>query len=202
MTIVYLIRHGEIAQTMPRRFVGQLDLPLTPRGRAQMVRLGKHLRPRQIDCVLTSPLIRSIESAAIICQQLPIASPIIVEELREISLGTWEGKTVAEIRQQFPGEYEARGKNIATYRPPMGESFAELQQRAWAGFTSILANRKGQRLAIVAHSGVNRVLLCQLLGMPLTHILRLSQNFGCCNEVEMNTAGCRVNTINLSFEEC
>lgn len=202
MGTVYLIRHGEIAQSKPRRFLGQQDVPLTPRGREQMAQLGEFLRSRAIDRVLTSPLTRCLESADILCRRQAVASFEIVDDLREIALGSWEGKTVAEVRQHFPGEYEARGRAIATYRPAGGESFFELQRRVWPVFTAIAAGAEKKRIAIIAHAGVNRALLCRLLGMPLERLFCLSQRYGCVNEVSLGAPDWRVVTVNYCLESC
>ena len=196
MSEIYLVRHGEITQSSPRRFVGRTDLPLTDRGREQMAGMGRFLAARGVTRLMCSPLARCVESAAIVGAGLAAE---IAPDLREISLGAWEGLTVDEVRQRFPGRYEARGRNLAGFRPPGGESFADVQRRAWPVFELAVSNLSGP-LVIVAHAGVNRVLLCRILGMPLKNLLRLDQEYGCVNILHAEQGGCRVGVLNLTAD--
>lgn len=171
--MIYLLRHGEIPQSAPRRFVGQRDLPLSERGRTQAAQWGERLRGVAWRAVYTSPLARCRESAR-------LAAPgreIVVEPgWREISLGAWEGLSVAEVRERFPGQYEARGQDLAGHRPQGGESFAEVAARV----TPLLEGlaQGPSPVLVVAHSGVIRAGLCRLLGLPLENLLRLELAYG------------------------
>jgi probable phosphoglycerate mutase len=191
---IYLIRHGEITQSSPRRFVGQSDLPLTDRGREQMRQVAGYLVDRGVRRVLCSPLSRCVESAGILGSALGL-EPEVAPNLREIGLGAWEGLTVEEVRQRFPGDYEVRGRDLAGFRPAGGESFADLQRRAWAAFEAVADSNTTQ--AIVAHGGVNRVLLCRVLGMPLENLFRLGQDYACVNILHVNGGGCLVGAVNM-----
>jgi probable phosphoglycerate mutase len=194
---MYLIRHGEITQSAPRRFVGQSELPLTDRGREQMRKVGEYLVGRGVRRVLCSQLSRCVESAGILGLALGLG-PQVVTALREISLGEWEGLTVAEVRERFPGEYEARGRDLAGFRPLGGESFADLQHRAWAAFE--VATGGDCPVAIIAHGGVNRVLLCRILGMPLENLFRLEQDYACVNLLHAEEGGYRLGMLNASAQ--
>ena len=194
MSTVHLLRHGEIIQSHPRRFVGRQDLPLTDRGREQMSRLADYLATRSIARVLCSPLTRCRESAGILCSRLG-GAPELAPDFCEISLGDWEGLSVDEVRDRFPGCFEARGLDLAGFRPSGGESFHDLLHRTWPVFET-LAKAADDGMAIVAHAGVNRVLLCRILGMPLENLFRLEQDYGCLNIVHHDRSGFRVETIN------
>ena len=195
MSTLYLIRHGEITPSNPYRFVGQRDLPLTTRGRNQARLLGEFFVSRSVEKVICSPLSRCVESAQIFCECLG-GFPRILSDLREIALGTWEGLSVDEVRGRFPGCYEARGMNLAGFRPQGGESFVDLLRRAWPAFESVVFDAH-EKVAIVAHSGVNRVLLCRILDIPLGNLLRLEQNYGCLNTIHHDENGYRVENINF-----
>ncbi len=195
MSEIYLIRHGEITQFTPRRFVGQRDLPLTDRGRSQMRQVAGYLAHKGMKRLLCSPLSRCVESAAIVGSVLGLR-PEAAPDLREIALGDWEGLTVQEVWERFPGEYEARGRDLSGFRPPGGESFADVQHRAWAAFETLSDFNAPQ--AIVAHGGVNRVLLCRILGMPLENLFRLGQDYACVNLLQAHEGGYRVGKLNAS----
>ena len=196
MSRIYLVRHGEITQFAPRRFVGQSDLPLTDHGRFQMGRVAQYLLDKEVSRLLCSPLSRCVESAGIVGQALGLR-PEAVPDLREIGLGVWEGLSVDEVRERFPGRYEARGRNMAGFRPPGGESFADVQRRAWAAFEAATAELD-EPVAIVAHGGVNRVLLCRILGMPLENLFRLEQDYACVNILHCANNEYRTCMVNTS----
>lgn len=177
-SIIYLVRHGEIGFGGKRSLVGQIDLPLSEKGRQQAGLLKQALMPPAFERIYCSDLGRSLETARIIAY--PEEESIqIVPELREINLGAWDGKEVEEIKRQFPAEWKKREQDLVRYRPPGGESFADLADRVQPVFEGIVARGKG-RVLIVGHAGVNRVILAQLLGMPLENLFRLQQDYGSC----------------------
>ncbi|GAB1410577.1 alpha-ribazole phosphatase [Desulfovibrionales bacterium] len=192
---IYLIRHGEIIQTFPRCFVGQTNLPLTARGAAQMDAVGAYLADKDIGHVWCSPLERCARGAERIAQPLGLA-PEPISDLREISLGAWEGLTVDQVRERFPGQYEARGQDLAHFCPAGGESFAQVQERAWTAFMHCVHEASGN-MAIVAHGGVNRTVLCRILGVPIHALLRLEQDYGCVNHLRLANQEWRVALMNF-----
>ncbi|MCB2216208.1 histidine phosphatase family protein [Desulfofustis glycolicus] len=194
MATIFLIRHGEIPQSTPQRFIGQRDLPLTDRGKEQIARLAPMLAARSVERVFCSPLTRCLNSARIICLRLGYR-PDIEPALKEISLGSWEGLRVGDVRARYPGEYEARGLDVAGFRPAGGESFSDLQKRVWPAFEAIVA-KTDTVSAVVAHAGVNRVILCTALGMPLANLFRIEQTYGCLNIIETGRQGFRVKGLN------
>ncbi len=195
MKTIYLIRHGEIEQHWPRRFVGQRDLQLTPAGKEQLERVGTYLKQSPIKQLFCSPLSRAVESCVILGKHFPNAVIESIPDLREISLGDWEGLTVDEVKKRFPGSYERRGVDIVDFRPRNGESFMDLQQRCWSAFEEISQSAETVT-AIVAHAGVNRTLLCSLLGMPLSNVFRLAQNYGCVNNIQYRDSKYSLESLN------
>jgi probable phosphoglycerate mutase len=159
-----------------------------------MLQVSRFLVGRGVSRLLCSPLSRCVESADIVGAALGLA-PEVVPDLREIDLGLWEGLTVEEVRQRFPGHYEARGRDLAGFRPAGGESFADLARRAWVALASVAEFTSPQ--AIIAHGGINRVLLCRILGMPLENLFRLGQDYGCVNVLRTGRDGFCVEAINF-----
>lgn len=174
--LICLLRHGAVQRQVPRRFLGQGDVPLSPQGVAQARALGTRLAHIPFSAVYSSPLQRALHTAQLV-SGLPDAAIRRVEALREISLGTWEGLSVAEVQARYPGAYEARGNNLTHFRPPGGESFADLARRAWPALLAIARQATGPIL-IVAHAGVNRVLLARAAALPLEDIFTISQEYG------------------------
>ena len=196
MKIIYLIRHGEIAATSPRRFIGQTNLPLTVKGREQVALLGTYLSTCGIENIVCSPLLRCQESGLIIGG----ASTLSVEtkdNLSEINLGGWEGLSVDEVKKRYPGAYEERGEDLAGYRPTGGESFHDLLDRVVPAFMQIV-EASPSTTAVVAHAGVNRVLLCHILGIPLTRMFTFEQSYAHFNVISADKTHLKVVALNCS----
>ncbi|MGE4265695.1 MAG: histidine phosphatase family protein [Desulfovibrio sp.] len=196
-TTLLLLRHGEIPQAAPSRFVGQRDLPLTERGQAQAQAWSRHLAALPLASAWCSDLVRCRHTAALALAGAPLAATTL-PALREIHLGGWEGLTVDEVRQRFPGEHEKRGADLAHTIPSGGESFAQAQHRFWDALTHIA--RQGPGLAlVVAHGGVIRAALCRLLGLRLDSLFRLGQDYCGLNIVTFPAPGdAHVRAMNLA----
>ena len=194
MTTIYLLRHGALDGDSRDRFIGQIDLPLAEAGIRQAQALAKALHNKNIGAIYCSDLLRSKQTAAIISRDASI--PIETNgNLREISLGQWEGLSRSEIRSTFPAQYAARGNDIENYRVPGGESFVDCRLRALAAWEEIM-NCGSEHVAVVSHAGINRLLLCHLLGMPIANMFRIGQDYGCVNIVGRTNGHISVNLVN------
>ena len=193
--IIYLLRHGRILpEGSERRYIGQTDVPLSSEGVRQACLLQTEFGGKDISSVFCSDLIRSIDTAKIICESLT-KKMVIRADLREIRMGDWEGKTFREIAQCYPEEHAKRGANIASYRIPGAESFGECQSRIIAAFSDII-DATEKDVIIVGHAGVNRVLLCHVLGMPIDNLFRISQDYECINILAGGRGQYRVKLLN------
>lgn len=194
MTTIYLLRHGALAGDNRERFIGQTDLPLAAEGIEQAKTMAQALRGRNIAAIHCSDLTRSRRTAAIIGEALGLTVTAHAG-LREVSLGDWEGLLRREVAERWADEFAARGRDMDSYRPPGGESFADCLARAWPLWKTI-THTDAAAIAVVAHAGVNRLLLCRLLGMPVQNMFRLGQDYGCINIVEVERRVVRVRLIN------
>jgi probable phosphoglycerate mutase len=193
--MIYLLRHGEIEQGEEKRFVGQIDLPLNETGFHQARVWQQKLTDKAFKKIYSSDLSRALQTAHIIAgedrgkvQSLPA--------LREINLGEWDGLPVADVHAHYPDEWQRRENDLVTFRHPGGESFRDLAVRIGAVFNQIVQGIEGDIL-IVGHAGVNRVILCQALGMDLANIFRLGQDYGSLNLLDWNKDGWRVVAMNI-----
>jgi probable phosphoglycerate mutase len=193
--MIYLLRHGEVEGDAERRFIGQSDPPLSGEGRHHARAWHKIFASIEWEAVLCSDLQRSEETARMIAGARQ-AAVCTMPKFREIHLGQWEGLSMAYVRRHFPEQWRRRGDDLAKYQPPGGESFKDLQERVVPAFEAVSAQLKGHGL-IVAHAGVNRVILCHLLGMPLSNLFRLGQDYGALNIIDYGINTSRVLAINL-----
>jgi len=192
---IYLLRHGDSRPDGVKRYVGRTDHPLNATGRTQTERWRTELSGIPFRRFFCSTLIRSDETARIIRGDSGV-SVTALPDLCEISMGQWDGVPMEEIRRSFPEEYRRRGADPAGHAPPGGESFIDLRGRVVPFFTRLLRDEEGPIL-VVGHAGVNRVILCHLLGMPLDNIFRLGQDYGCMNIIARETGTCRVEVVNF-----
>ena len=182
-TRLYLVRHGELVTSHEWRYVGHMDVALNDKGRAQIARLARRLSMEKIDTLLSSDLMRTVESAGIIGRAIGL-EPAADPAFREIHLGRWEGFTREEIIERFPQEFDLRSLDIAGYRIQGGESFADMRDRVLPKLTALLEQYRGNNILLVAHGGVNRVILCHALGLDLKMVPRIDQAYGCLNIID------------------
>ncbi|MCC6345656.1 MAG: histidine phosphatase family protein [Nitrospirales bacterium] len=145
-----------------------------------------------LSAVYCSSLSRAVRSAEIVAEPHG-RQPVVISDLRERSFGVWEGMSFAEIREKYPVEFEAWAENPVRHSPLDGESTLEVSERVVRVFGEIIERHavKGdsedqgrQSIAIVAHGGVNRILLCHVMGVPLENVFRIEQDHAAVNIVE------------------
>ena len=195
-TVVWLARHGETLWAAEDRFNGLGDVDLTERGRAQAQGLAARLRDRPLAAVYCSTLRRTIETAAIAAAPHGL-EPQPREALREVDYGAWDGMSRRAIVERYPDQYAAWAADSAALAAPGGETGYAALARAHAALREILAHHAGQEVLIVAHKALNRLLLCDLLGiMPRYARLRLGQQPCALNCVEWRDDGPMVTLLN------
>lgn len=187
-TLIYLLRHGEVLMAERRRFIGHLDVPLSARGERECAMQAEILRAVKLDAVFSSDLVRARRSAEIIGAPHGLA-PIALPSLREMAMGRWDGLTAEDIKRREPEAFADWMSRIGEFPFPEGESLPDLVARAWPALQSIVSAHAGQTVAIVAHGGTNRALLCRMLGVPLARLLGFGQDYGALNVIERLAAG-------------
>ena len=156
---VYIARHGNTVWNAEGRYQGQLDSPLTDKGRAQARSTAETMCGRDVERLLCSPLGRARATACVAERALGLVAEIDAE-LAESDIGCWQGLTRAEVEAAYPGELARREEDRLHYRPPDGESMADMLVRAH----SVVGRLDGRTTLIIAHSTINRVLVAALLG--------------------------------------
>jgi probable phosphoglycerate mutase len=173
---ILLARHGETAWNAEGRYQGQEDIPLSEVGEAQARSLGERLRHVHIDRAVASPLKRALRTAELALGEDRLAKLTTDAGLMEIAHGTWEGLLAAEIRERDPDRLHAWRHAPHEVLMPEGESLQHVFDRAWPALARA-AEGLGEHdtLLVVAHDAVNRVLLCNVLGIPLSKLWTFRQ---------------------------
>jgi broad specificity phosphatase PhoE len=194
-TRLYLARHGETTTSSEFRYVGHMDVDITENGVEQMKNLRDRLMNEDINALFCSDLLRSKKGAQIIGSIHDI-EPIPHTDFREINLGIWEGLTRDEIVEKYPDEYNNRLQDLASTGVQDGESFKDLQVRVMNKLTLILEEWKGKNIVLLAHGGVNRVILFDALNLDLQLLPRIDQDYGCLNIIDYYDDGPVVKLVN------
>ena len=172
---VYLIRHGETAWNAEGRCQGVTDIPLTEKGRRQARAVAKALERTPICRILTSPLLRAHDTAAVIAQAHTLSLECY-DELKEWDQGRLEGLTGPELMQDHPGFFERWLADPAGTAPPGGEPLSAVQQRAWPILDRLRQHDPNEvtgPVVVVSHTLTIAVMLCAALGLDLAQVHRL-----------------------------
>lgn len=172
-----LVRHGETAWNREGRYQGRTDVPLSPDGEAQVAALGRRLAPIPIAVAIASPLARTRATAEAILAGRAVtleAEPALIE----ISHGQWEGQLATDIElshAEMLGTWRSRPDRDVPAGPG-AETLGDVEARAWPVLVRTCARLGPDDTALlVAHDAVNRVLLCRVLGLPLTRVWMFRQ---------------------------
>jgi probable phosphoglycerate mutase len=152
---VLLIRHGETEWSRSGQHTSRTDVPLTDAGRALAEALGRRLAGRSFALVLTSPMRRARDTAAL--AGLGDGSEV-TEDLHEVGYGSYEGRTTRAIREERPGW------DLWRDGTPDGEPLDAAGGRADRVIARVL--EAGGDVAIFAHGHILRVLGARWIGLP------------------------------------
>lgn len=184
MKRLILVRHGQSVWNEARRFQGATDVPLSELGRRQAEALGRVLRGWPLGAAYVSPLARARETAeiALAGRTIPL---VTLPELRELSLGAWEGLRVDDLRGGDPDPYEAWVRAPLDHPPPGAEPLEAVRRRVLAAVDRIAAaHPDGEDVLVVAHGGIISVYACHLLGLSFNALWRLRVDNGSLTVVE------------------
>jgi probable phosphoglycerate mutase len=173
---ILLARHGETKWNAEGRYQGQVDVPLSDVGEAQARKLGERLREVQLDRAVSSPLLRAQRTAQLALGPAREAMLKLDDGFAEIAHGTWEGLLASEIGAMDGERLRAWRDAPETVQMPQGESLQQVLDRAWPALErASLGLGADDTLLVVAHDAVNRVLLCRILGLPLSRLWSFRQ---------------------------
>ena len=189
MKTLYIVRHGETEWNKIGRYQGITNVPLNENGIAQAKACGNALKDVHFDRILSSDLSRALVTAETIRgnRQLEIKTD---ERLREINFGDWEKLLFTEIEERWPGLIDQMYRRPDIVKVPNGESFQEVQDRAWSAVSDFLnENNEDETILITCHGGTIRTLLCKLLDISISHCWNFSQGNTAINRVFYNGMG-------------
>ncbi len=189
-TATLLLRHGQTLMSVERRYSGRSDAPLTAAGVQQAAAAGKHLAGADIGVIITSPLLRTVQTAQEVATV--VGAPVVTDDgFRETDFGAWEGLTFAEVRERWPDEM-ANWMADPQVAPPGGESFTDVSARVTGALQRVLAEREGQRVLIVSHVTPIKTLVAAALLAPPSALYRMHLDLAALSEIDWYAGGSAV----------
>ena len=217
MVRIILIRHGETNWNIQGRYQGQEDTRLSERGFAQAGMLAQGLKDVHIDAAFSSPLQAGmlaqglkdvhidaafsspLKRSLLTCRacadlhKLPVHTD---ERLTEINHGAWEGELACDIEARYPEEFKQWHTQPHLVQMPGGENLEDVRKRARAAFDEFAQKYDGKTLLISAHDAVNKAIICDVLGLDMSHFWNIKQDNACINVLECNEGVWRAVLLN------
>ena len=165
-TEVVLVRHARSADIVPGSPESH-DPPLHPEGVAQAEALAARLRPKRIDAVYVSTLIRTHQTAEPILAGRDL-EPVVRVDLREVGLGEWEAGVFRQRAAEGGPEWQRVLETGRWDVIPGAESDADLRRRMVNAVDDIAAGHEGQSVVVVSHGGAINAFLAGVLGVART----------------------------------
>lgn len=198
MTRIILTRHGHVDWIAPERFRGRAELPLSDLGKRQALAVAQRIAELwQPEAIYTSPLLRCIDTGAAIARATGAPAQAL-DGLADTDYGQWQGLTHEEVRQRWPEEHRTWLEAPDLAAIPDGESLADVLARGTKVLREVLHRHAGKTLVLVGHDSINRVLLLQALGLPLSRYWRLKQEPCCLNEIVVEDTVFTLHRLNES----
>jgi alpha-ribazole phosphatase/probable phosphoglycerate mutase len=182
-TRIYLVRHGQVEGFEEKRYNGQVNVPLTEVGKEQSKAISDNLSGVRVDAIYSSDLERSKYCAELVAKTHGISSSA-EPALRELHIGDWEGRTWAELQAACPDDWRARLNDLVSYKVPGGESLQDAADRIRPCVQKALEQHQGKTIVVVAHGGVNRIVLLDAIGATLEQAFSIEQDYGCINIID------------------
>lgn len=171
---LFLIRHGQSEWNRDGRVQGWKNPGLSDLGRKSTRRLGKLMRIHhgpwnpKTDIFVASPLRRAFETAEFVGEELGFNAPRACAGLKEVCLGEWEGKLIADLRRTDTRRIQMWYRDPTRVRLKRAERIGAFQRRVLKTFRQLLAKSDGRhRLIAVTHGGVLAALLADVVGIPI-----------------------------------
>ena len=167
-TTVLLVRHGVTQQSIEHRFSGRngQDPPLIDQGWAQAQAVAAELvRRGGADLVVSSPLLRTRQTAKTISDHLGLPAAAVLPELAEADFGRWDSLTFSEVNELSPGRLRAWLAS-PDLPPPGGESYSAVARRVESGLSLLLERYAGKRVVVVSHTTPIKCVVQSVLRTP------------------------------------
>lgn len=196
---MFLVRHGATDFNLKQPTVLQgsgINGPLAAIGREQATLTGEFLRRYSFDAVYASPMVRAMETAQIIQPGREITP---VPEIVEADVGRWLGRDWEDIKAAEPEAYRLHLEDPSVHPYPEGESATDVAHRTVPALMNLLEQNLGNRILVVAHNIVIRVMVAHLYAIPLKQMRTIRQDNCAVNVIRLQGDKRELVTANSTF---
>ncbi|MCL5986063.1 MAG: histidine phosphatase family protein [Actinobacteria bacterium] len=187
---IFFIRHGETDWNREELVQGQKESALSDRGFDQARRLAQRLKKESIQVIYSSPLRRARQTSQEVKKLIGVGINFD-DNLKEISLGRWEGLSREDIKREYPLEFEQWLKNPATLKAPDGESWHDVRKRANDFFNMVIVRSLHERILVSSHNGFGKLFMIDFMGMDLSKFWNFNLNNGSLSLLVLHDNGRR-----------
>jgi len=185
--LIYLVRHCATrndAANYPVLLGQKLGMGLSEVGEEHAQQLARYFADKQLSAAYCSPLSRAVRTAQVIIgeRDTPLT---FCQSFLEADMGSWEGRTYDEIRQDSNDRFDRFLRDPGTYGYPEGENLSEVCRRATLMLSKISRLYPKGRVLVVAHKQTIRAVLIGLQSLPLHRARELEQDPGCINLIRV-----------------
>ena len=166
---IYLVRHGETDWNSLRKYQGRIDIELNDKGIGEAHLAGKKLESYGIDCIYSSTLKRAMKTAEIINSYVNAGEIITTEEIIELNLGQWEGKTWDEIQEEYKEFLKTWMTNRVKVKIPGGESYGDAEIRGINFLRNLVNSCSCENVVVISHGALIAAVLCSILSIDANH---------------------------------
>ena len=170
MTEIFLIRHTQAEGNLYRMMQGHWDGDVTAHGWEQIAALAERFRNIPVDAVYSSDLYRARMTAGAVTKYHGELELQQVPALREIDVGPWETAFFGNVFHEFPQQADDFVNHPGRWRIDGAETYAAVQERAYAALEDIARRHDGQRVVVVSHGVTIRCIMSRVLGVPLEDV--------------------------------
>ena len=183
--MLFLVRHGRTLVNAENRLQGRIDHSLDEVGRRQSIEIAGALR--NIDRVISSPLLRAKETAAAFNQKIDVEPRFI-----ELDYGDFDGISQNEV----PEEVWKNWRSDINYRPPNGESLAELNSRVCQVLNEIADESRERNVVVVSHVSPIKAAIAWAVGVEVSSSWRMLLDRGSISRIELSPQGPKLRGFN------
>lgn len=150
VTTIYLIRHAEAEGNVVPFFQGSLDTALTEKGEQQLEYLAERFREIPLDAIYFSPYQRARMTAEAVNRYHNL-NMIPEYDLRELNGGSWEGRRILDLREEYPKEFQVWVEHMQDFQAPNGDAMTEVYARMRRIMQKIADENPGKTVAVFTH---------------------------------------------------
>ena len=183
--MLFLVRHGRTLVNAENRLQGRIDHSLDEVGRRQSIEIAGALR--KVDRVISSPLLRAKETAAASNQKIDVEPRFI-----ELDYGDFDGL----LQNEVPEEVWKNWRSDINYRPPNGESLAELNSRVCQVLNEIADESRERNVVVVSHVSPIKAAIAWAVGVEVSSSWRMLLDRGSISRIELSPQGPKLRGFN------